>query len=424
MSVPGLLLSTTAINLRRLVALRNIALGCQAFVVWAAVVHFRVSLPLHAFVWLVAGMAAVNLLTWLRLQGPWPVAEPELFSQLLLDVAAFTGLMYFGGGPTNPFVTLYLLPLALTAAALPERYTWAMAAITAVCYSALMVWYEPLPFDHSGHGESAMQLHVFGMWAGFILSDGMIAWFAVRMAKTLRERDRLLAEARERELKHERVLALGTLAAGAAHELGTPLSTMAVLVKDAQGGKSLRDETLGVLREQIDRCKQILSSLSAAAGQVRAESGQGQALDEFLESILQKWRAMRPGAVARTTLEGLRPAPRIVAEQTLSQAILNLLNNAADVSPQDIDVSARWADNELTLDIADRGPGFDAEIVAGAGDAVVSTKSEGLGLGLFLAFTTLQRLGGAVQLLNRADGGALCRLKLPLGPLLLPVKPV
>lgn len=424
MGTPAPLLSTTAINLRRLVALRNIALGCQAFVVWAAVVQFHVSLPLPAFLWLIVGMALVNLLTWLRLQGPWPVAEPELFGQLLLDVAAFTGLMYYGGGPTNPFVTLYLLPLALTAAALPERYTWAMAATTAVCYSALMVWYEPLPFDHSGHGDNAMQLHVFGMWAGFILSDGMIAWFAVRMAKTLRERDHLLAEARERELKHERVLALGTLAAGAAHELGTPLATMAVLVKDAQGGKSLRDETLGVLREQIDRCKQILSSLSAAAGQVRAEAGQGQALDEYLESVLAKWRAMRPGVVARTRLDGTRPAPRIVAEQTLSQAILNVLNNAADVSPRDIEVNVAWTGDELTLEIADRGPGFDPEIVQGAGDAMVSTKSEGLGLGLFLAFTTLQRLGGAVQLLNRSDGGALCRLTLPLGPLLLPAKPV
>jgi two-component system, sensor histidine kinase RegB len=422
MSIPNPLLSTTAINLRRLVALRNIALACQAFVIWAAVMQFHVSLPLREFVWLIVGMGVANLLTWLRLLGPWPVGEPELFGQLLLDVAAFTGLMYFGGGPTNPFVTLYLLPLALTAAALPERYTWGMAAITAVCYSALMFWYEPLPFDHSGHGDNAMQLHVFGMWAGFILSDAMIAWFAVRMAKTLRERDHLLAQARERELKHERVLALGTLAAGAAHELGTPLATMAVLVKDVKPEQPVPAEKLRILRGQIDRCKQILSSLSAAAGQVRAESGQGRPLDQYLESVFEKWQAMRPGIVVRKHLDGASPAPRIVAEQTLSQAILNVLNNAADVSPHDIDVAASWTDIELTLEVADRGPGFDPEIVQGAGDVIVSTKSEGLGLGLFLAFTTLQRFGGAVRLLNREGGGAACRLTLPLAPLLLPAE--
>ncbi|OGI44406.1 MAG: hypothetical protein A2150_00215 [Candidatus Muproteobacteria bacterium RBG_16_64_11] len=409
-------LSSTAINLRRLLALRYIALTGQALVLWVAVVDLHMALPQRPLVWIIAGMAVANLLSWLRLKRPWPVREAELFGQLLLDVVALTALLYFSGGPTNPFVMLYLLPLALTAAALPGRYTWVMAGVTAACYSALLVWYVPLPQSHGAHGDE-FHLHVLGMWLGFVLSAGLIAWFAVKMAATVRSRDRLLAAMRERELKHERILALGTLATGAAHELGTPLATMAVLVKDIAPGQGIADEKLAILRAQIARCKEILSSLSAAAGQMRAESGRAVALDEFLRELVQRWQSMRPGVETGIRLEGVRPAPMIVAEQTLAQAITNIFNNAADVSPASVEIDGRWTEDELTLEIADRGPGLSPELASVAGKPFVTTKSEGLGLGLFLAYSTFSHFGGEVRLLNRDGGGVVCRLHLPLAAL-------
>jgi two-component system sensor histidine kinase RegB len=426
--------SPTAINLRRLIVLRLIVLTGQAFAVGVAVLELRMPLPVSALVAVIAGMALINLLSWWRLQRAWPVREAELFGQLLLDVAALTALLYLSGGSTNPFAPLYLLPLTLTAAALPRVYTWAMALLTVLCYSALLFVYVPLPPTHGAHGGD-FQLHVFGMWLGFLLSAGLIAWFAVRMADTLRERDRLAAAIREQKLKHERVLALGTLAAGAAHELGTPLATMAVLVRDMQPGAAVAEERLRTLRGQIDRCKEILSSLSAAAGQVRAESGARLALDVYLNEIVDKWLSMRPGLNAQRSFSGVQPAPCIVTEQTLSQAIVNILNNAADASPQSVGVDGRWSETELVLEIADRGAGLAPEIEKRAGqpffadgtearaagqgwpECGLTTKSEGLGLGLFLAYTTLQRLGGSVRLLSREGGGVLCRLTLPLAPL-------
>ena len=159
--------------------------------------------------------------------------------------------------------------------------------------------------------------------------------------------------------------------------------------------------------------------MSAAAGNVRAESGQSLALDVFLERTLERWLSMRPGIVARRRLEGVTPAPRIVAEQTLSQAILNILNNAADASPQDVTVDARWSENELTLEIADRGPGLTPDVAQSVGTPLASTKSDGMGLGLFLAYTTLQRFGGDVRLADRDGGGVVCRLTLPLAPILV-----
>ena len=286
--------SSAAINLRRLVVLRAIALGGQALAVWVAVDTLHMALPLRPLVLILAAMAVVNLFTWLRLRRPWPIRDAELFAQLALDVLVLTALLYYTGGSTNPFAPLYLLPLTLTAAALTRTYTWAMAGLTVACYSALLFVYVPLPGTHAVHGEE-FQLHVVGMWLGFLLSAGLIAWFAVKMAATLRSRDRLVSAMREQELTHERVLALGTLATGAAHELGTPLSTMAVLVKDLTPGKAVAAETLSILRNQIARCKEILSSLSAAAGQVRAEAGSSRPLDAWLEELMQRWQSLRPG---------------------------------------------------------------------------------------------------------------------------------
>ena len=197
---------------------------------------------------------------------------------LFSDVLILAALLYFTGGSTNPFVSLFLLPLTLAAAALPGRYTWAIATAAVICYSFLMVWYFPIPHQHGIN----FNLHVLGMWFGFVLSAILISYFAVKMSATLRERDRALALARENALRDERLVSLGTLAAGAAHELGTPLATMAVLAKDLESecaGRPGVAEPFQVLRGQIARCKDILSQLAVSAGQARAEAGRDLALD-------------------------------------------------------------------------------------------------------------------------------------------------
>ncbi len=280
----------------------------------------------------------------------------------------------------------------------------------------------PLYHSHEGlllHELDDFKMHVFGMWLGFILSAGLIAYFAVRMRETLHERDRLRAQMREQELRHERVLALGTLAAGAAHELGTPLSTVAVLAKELTRDSSGLPGKLKMLREQIDRCKQILSSLSAAVWQTRAEEGGVQPIDTYLGGLTVRWRAAHPNVTARVQLEGVEPAPRIVTERTLGQALLNIINNAADVSAHDVEVDARWDATELTFEVRDRGPGLTAAVEEHAGEPFFSTKEpgEGMGLGLFLARSTVERLGGVLRLTNRDGGGAVCRVELPLAAL-------
>lgn len=403
-----------AINLRRLVGLRWFALAGQTAAILAAR-HLGVYLPPDWLALIVGGYAAINVLTWWRTRRPWPAGDLELFAHLLLDVAILTVLFALTGGASNPFTSLYLLPLTLTAAALPGAYTWVMVAITCLCYTAL------LSLGGGAHAhDTDFSLHVIGMWIGFIVAAVLIAWFAVRMAATLRERDRLAAEMRENELKSERIVALGTLAAGAAHELGTPLSTMAVLAQDLEEDAApAQREHLATLREELRRCRGILSELSTAGNEVRADSGRAVPLDRYVRGLVDDWRARRPAVNVTADWEGPTPAPVVVGDRTLGHAIQNIMNNAADASPETVEIAGRWDDERFTLEVRDRGPGLTPEAQRHAGRRIYSTKppDEGLGLGLFLSRAALQRLGGDMEFFNRAGGGACIRLTLPLKPL-------
>jgi len=406
-------------NLRRLFFLRSIAIGGQVLVIAAAVMMFDTPLPLAAMGTIIVLQAAVNLRTWMRLRKAAPASDAELFLELLADVAALTALLYLSGGPTNPFVSLYLLPLTIAATALSARYAWGMAGLTIACYSALMSFYVPL-----GHGpemhSSAFNLHVLGMWANFLVSAVLIASFVATMSASIRSRDRELAIARERALRDEQVVALGTFAAGAAHELGTPLSTIAVLTKELERQHAAEPglhEDLKLLRTQVDNCKRIITSLTTAAGLARAGQAKRQSVEEFLVGVTEKWALIRPQVRLHLRCGGAGAAPQIVGEETVRQTLINILNNAADASPQAVEIEGTWNAAELTIEVRDRGPGITDDIAEKAGRAFVSTKAAGRGIGLFLANATIERLGGSVALFNRDGGGGCTRVTIPLARL-------
>jgi two-component system sensor histidine kinase RegB len=273
--------------------------------------------------------------------------------------------------------------------------------------------------DAGMHPDGGFQMHVFGMWLGFVFSAGFVAVIIVGLAHSLRERDRNLAEAREQALQNERIVALGTLAAGAAHELGTPLGTMAILAAELEreytnAGHDDLLRKLGILRKQVDRCKEALSVMSASAGAGRAESGHRMTVRKYLDAVLAEWRQQYPHAGLEALVSEAAPAAMVVAERTLTQALLNVLNNAADASPETVMLEANWSDTELTLRISDRGPGLREDIHEQLGKQPVTTKPEGLGVGLYLAHATIRRLGGDMGVSNRSQGGTTVRITMPL----------
>jgi two-component system sensor histidine kinase RegB len=401
-------------QLRRMVALRSIAIAAQLItlaVVWKIL---ELKLDWEPMLLTIATLASINLFTLLRLRNVRIVSNPELFAQLSVDVIALTILLYYGGGSTNPFISLYLLPLVIAAATLPARYTWSMAALTVACYSLLMVYYIPLPHIHH-HEDEAFNIHVMGMWLGFVISAVVVAYFVVQMAHAVRQRDEMLARVREEILRNERIVALGTQAAGAAHEMGTPLSTMAVVIgelqRSAASPSELRD-SLTILDEQVRGCKRILDKIMASAqdsGAVMLRPA-----DALMAEVVDEWQLLRPTAQYHYHSSGVQPAPRINVDVTLRAALMNLLNNAADASPQPIDIHVHWDAANFKLEIRDHGQGLSNEASLKAGSAFFTTKKDGRGLGLFLANATIERMGGTVRLFNREGGGATTELTLPL----------
>ncbi|MBI2307220.1 MAG: sensor histidine kinase [Rhodocyclales bacterium] len=432
--------------LPRLVALRRLSVLAQGLVLLLAVGWLQIPLAVAPMISATVALALFNLFTQWRLQRGRPVGDDEILAQLLVDVAVLGVLLYFSGGSANPFVSLFLVPITIAAAALPARHAWFMAGVTTLIYSFLMFWNLPLPApqgqmaeldallarasgvapEHAGH-VSGFALHVLGMWLNFVVSALVVALFLTRMAAALKARDRELAAAREAALKNEQILALGTLAAGAAHKLGTPLSTMAVVLREAELAHAddieLSDD-LRLLRTQVDECKKILSQTLASAGQARDEDSRQLAVDAYLERLLEEWQLIRPRATIHAVLDGPQPAPRVATDRTLEQALLNLLDNAADASPEGLELHARWDADMLRIDILDSGPGIDEAVAARIGEAFFSTKraadgsaSGGLGIGFFLTNATLERFGGRVELTPRDTGGTRTRVTLPLARL-------
>ncbi|MDH5552260.1 MAG: ATP-binding protein [Nitrosomonas sp.] len=405
-------------NLQRLFLLRNISIAMQCLTIGLVYWTIDIALPWTALIIVVALLTALNLATWLRLHRSWPVSNLEFFIQLLIDVFALSALLYFSGGSTNPFISLFLLPLTIAATALPWRFTWVMAIMTVSCYTLLLFNYVPLPHDHSKHLVE-FNLHVSGMWLTFVLSTIIIAWFVVKMSISTRDRDRGLALAREQALRDEQIIALGTQAASAAHELGTPLSTMAIVSKELQQEYTHDEEfqnNIRILRDQISHCKQTLTQLLAKAGQDRTEDGSGQAVDYFLQQVLDKWQLIRPSVKFTYQCLSTTPAPQIMNTQLLNQSLLNLLNNAADASSKRVDIKSNWDNKILHLEIIDDGEGLSAETAQHAGEAFFTSKTpgQGFGIGLFLANANIERFGGSVHLFNHPDGGACTHVTLPL----------
>lgn len=409
-------------NLQRLLLLRSVMI---TFMLAATFTLFYLHIPLPQLPIAIAvgGMLLLNVFTLLRLKKNSNVHENELLLQLLGDLAALTVLFYYTGGYSNPLVWMYLLPLTVAAVALRRAYAWLLALVAVSCYSALVFYYVPLSHLHMHDiAGKTLDIHLVGMWLGFVVSACIIAFFVTRIGQSLREHDQLMATIREQSLESERVLSLGTLAASAAHELGTPLSTMAVISHDlaqelVQHPQQL--EQLQMLRNQIMRCKEILSSITRNAGQSRADDGQGQALRDFLLEMITRWQDARPATELILNISDNEYNPRIFTDRTIIQAMQNLLDNAADASPEQIELSINWDEQRLMLHIRDFGSGLSDAVKQQLGKPFFSAKAErgteaGMGLGIYLTQIILSRFNGELQLNNHPDGGVLAIVRLPL----------
>ncbi|WP_198244095.1 ATP-binding protein [methane-oxidizing endosymbiont of Gigantopelta aegis] len=429
-------------NLKWLFVLRNLIIFATIFLMFIVTSGLGIKLPQDQLWLVIFAIAAVNLYTWMRLQTQEPVTELEIFSQLVIDVIAMASMLYLTGGASNPIIWVFLLPVIVTGIMLPQTYTWNMVILTACIYTILIGFNIPLPaiephmpdpalmtpeVNHQLHlirDRHNFNLHIFGMWFGFVFSAGLVAFFVIELSRSLKERERNLAEAREQALRNEKVVSLGTLAASAAHDMGTPLGTIAILSHELQHDfpeHRFPDayQKLKIMDEQITRCKEALALMSVSAGKMRAESGNIMPVSEYLDELLNLWRADNAKTTLRLFIDPASAAvsnAQIVAEITQTHAIINILNNAAEVTAEDkgIEFHASWTQERLHITIRDFGPGIPPEQLKMLGNQPVKSKKKGMGVGLLLTFSTIKRLGGEIVFSNLESGGAQVEIFLPL----------
>lgn len=408
--------TATTINLKRLFILRNLVIIGQVLLVSFAVFYLRMALPLLPIITVLLISAGLNIYAGRQLRRGAQIGPRRFFLHVIADVITLSAFLYYTGGATNPFVSLLLLPLVIIATTQPKEYTWVMALFTVACYSILMVLHVPLPDVSHGH-DGGFNLHIIGMWISYLVGASLIVTFVVRMAETLRRLDASLARTRERLLEDESLVALGTLAAGAAHELSTPLATIKLVAEEIEHDCAATPDLVQhtkMLHDQVARCKIILSRMSGRVDTPGMNKDNRQTIEEFLNNTIMNWQNMRPQCEVKLHFPAVGNAIPVRTDIALAQAIISLLNNAADASPRSIEVIAEWNEQALILEIRDSGPGLvgvDEQLLA---RPYFTTKEDGQGLGLFLARAVIERLGGSLEISNRQNGGVSAQVRLPI----------
>jgi len=336
------------------------------------------------------------------------VAEWQLAGVMTLDIALLTALLYFTGGPNNPFSFLYLVQIALAAVLMRARWTWMLVGLSFLGFGLLLLSHEPLAIPDDSR--------MIGMWVALGVASAFVVYFLLRITGALATRETELTFARNLAARQERLASLATMAAGAAHELSTPLGTVALAAKELE--RALGDQAglaadARLIREQVGRCRTILEQMAQGAGTV-GESVAPCTVRELLDEAFVGVR--ESPSVLREVNDDVAQSPLRLPPRAVSQALRSLVTNAQDASPASaaVVVVARRRGDVLDVAIRDRGPGIPADVMARIGEPFYTTKApgRGMGLGLFLARAVIEGVGGTLRI-DSGEQGTEVRVELP-----------
>lgn len=410
-------------NMLHLIHLRWLAVGGQIATILVATWGFDIQLPMFNMLAVMVCLIAFNIGSHLRWHEERVVSNRELFLAMLVDIASLTAQLYFTGGINNPFVFLFLLQVILSAVLLRAESTWLVVGITTVCLAFLSIMNKPLVWPLNSPYKLA-DLYATGLLICFVLNAALLVIFITRIGRNLRAGDAALASLRQRAAEEEHIVRMGLLASGAAHELGTPLATMSVVLSDWKRMPQFSDdpamlEEIEEIEGQLLRCKSIVSGILLSAGETRGESSSKTSLSDFFESLVEEWESSRPAQHFEYN-NSINEEFTVAFDSTVKQMVFNVLDNALEVSPNWLRFDVSKNQDQLFMTVADQGPGFRPDILEQVGTPYNSSKGRpGGGLGLFLVMNVARTLGGTLAVNNRKEGGAEVVIALPLNSMIL-----
>lgn len=407
------------LNFAWLIRLRWVAIIGQSAVILASRLMADVDFPylILATILFVEVLSNLALIAWARTGRPRHEALGALV--LIADIVFLTALLFFTGGANNPFSLLYFIHVALAALVLKPLWTWLVTVISIGAYIGLYFFHFSAHLPWASPSE-ILTIETQGKWVAFIVTAAVIAFFINMIQNALTRRDQELIQARDAQMRNERLASLATLAAGAAHEFSTPLSTIALVANELQRGLENEDiashyvEDTELIRDQVERCRDILRQMSADAGESMGEIARPVALKELIEHTLEGCRDARRVVVS---IETARHAALTVPPTALGQALRGLVNNAleASSSQQTVNLIAREENEEIVVEIRDQGVGMTPEVLDRAAEPFFTTKEagQGMGLGIFLARTLVEKIDGRLHLRSSTDEGTTVEVFLP-----------
>jgi two-component system sensor histidine kinase RegB len=403
---------------RTLAWLRICAIAGQSVAVLFCAWWLHMQIPLLPLLVGVGLLGVFAVFAAWRLSQPWPMREWETVGHIATDILVLGYLLYFTGGASNPFITLLLVPIALSAAALSARALLVVSALAAIAYVVLLNWHVTLPVPMHDDSHGGLTLSEAGTGVNLLISALLLGFFINRLSHALRLQQTEVQRVRERALRDEGILAIATQAAGAAHELNTPLSTMLTLLPELRrdyAADHLLSEDLLLLQHQVNRCRTILREMVAFGKAQLSQEPERLTVAQFIHGCLERFQLLRPEAEISLMLDDNTARTVLRTPPGLRHALLNLLNNAADASAsrgsQVVALIVVREGSWLQLCVRDEGPGF-----AATGELALlgeSQKQTGLGIGLALAEATAERLNGELIAGNTEHGAEMC-LRLPL----------
>lgn len=416
-------------NTRILNRVRMIAINGQLILILFAVLYLEIRLPLSWMFSLLAAEISFSVYSFWRVKQTRPISEIELLFHIVFDSLILAALVYFSGGANNPFIYLLLLPIALGTLMLTPGNLMLTAILQLFLYSMINIYQYPLELGESSPLAS-FHLHLAGMWVNFILTVILIAVFGSLTRRTMLKQEKKIHHLREKQLKDEQILSLGIMSASAAHELGTPLATMAIVVDDLKHEKLSpeQQQDMQLLATQISNCRQIIQSLNEKSNRSKQSfKGNSASFQQEFEQVLENWLVYRPHFKLIKDWSDEFGSLKVELATSVEQAVINLLDNAAEASlangEDKVEIRGYALEQNLVIDILDFGTGITEAIKQSIGTSIQQTqKQDGLGWGLFLSNASIERAGGKVQLLESESAGTLTRISLPISKKLSQVK--